>query len=96
VGWRRKIKPGTYVRPAGISKAAGYALRSDTHVKSAYQLQPLKTLLLGPNSLPDCDLRRETLPMRTTVAAKLSLPIWQDLRASAYRNAAARFKNQVK
>ncbi len=50
-------------RPAGDSKLPGNALRSDTHVKSAYQLQPLKTLPGSPNSLPDCDLRREGVPI---------------------------------
>jgi hypothetical protein len=51
-------------RPAGDSSLPGNALRSDTHVKSAYQLQLLKTLPHSPNSLPDCDLRREALPVK--------------------------------
>jgi len=66
--WREACGAGTQlgndVRLAGNSKSSDGALRSDTHVKSAYQLQPLKTLPKRPNSLPDCDLQREGLPVR--------------------------------
>jgi hypothetical protein len=47
--------------PAGIPIDLTVRCVRDTLVKSAYQLQPLKTLRGRWNSLPDCDCRREAL-----------------------------------
>jgi hypothetical protein len=73
-------------RIGGKKQFAGQEMHSDTLVKSVHQLQALKTLRSGPNSLPDCIFRHKRLPVTGPFSARVRCAGPANVAESATRN----------
>jgi hypothetical protein len=77
VGWRmggvsRARRPGRREYVAAIAPR-----HCDTLVKSAHQLQALKTLPSGRNSLPDPDLWRQKIAGQRHIGDEIEIDDWE-------------------